>query len=130
MKASQDWAKGVSPEFADVMAKSMAGVEDMMPTMPKDIMEAFMGKGVNPDALDVKTKLLLTLQGLAVQGGLNPTMLAEPQIKLTLRHALEAGATAQEINETIALSAMFGGAAVMTRVLEMAQAVIEKDQAK
>ncbi|MCF2872128.1 carboxymuconolactone decarboxylase family protein [Octadecabacter sp. G9-8] len=122
MKASQDWAKGVSPEFADVMAESMKGVADLMPTMPADVMEAFMGKGANPDALDAKTKLLLTLHGLTIQGAL-----AEPQIELTVRHAVEAGATGQEINETIALAGLFGGAPAMTKALEIAQNVIKKD---
>ncbi|MDC1228225.1 carboxymuconolactone decarboxylase family protein [Octadecabacter sp.] len=122
MKAGQDWAKDVSPEFADVMAQSMKGVADLMPTMPADMIEQFMGKGANPDSLDAKTKLLLTLQGLTIQGAL-----AQPQIELTVRHALEAGATAQEINETIALAGLFGGAPAMTKALEIAQAVINKD---
>jgi 4-carboxymuconolactone decarboxylase len=90
--------------------------------MPADVMEQFMGKGANPDALDAKTKLLLTLQGLTIQGAL-----AEPQIELTVRHALEAGATAQEINETIALAGLFGGAPAMTKALEIAHKVINKD---
>jgi 4-carboxymuconolactone decarboxylase len=122
MKAGQDWAKDVSPEFADVMAQSMKGVADLMPTMPADMIEQFMGKGANPDALDAKTKLLLMLQGLTIQGAL-----AQPQIELTVRHALEAGATAQEISETIALAGLFGGAPAMTKALEIAQAVINKD---
>jgi 4-carboxymuconolactone decarboxylase len=123
MKASQDWAKGVSPEFADVMAKSMKGVEDLLPTMPADVMEAFMGKGANADALDAKTKLLLTLQGLTIQGAV-----PEPQIKLTVRHALEAGATPTEVNETIALAGLFGGTPAMTKALELAQDVMKKDE--
>lgn len=125
MKASQDWAKGVSPEFADAMAKSMKGFEDLMPVMPKEMMEAFMGKGLNPDALDAKTKLLLTLQGLTIQGAL-----AEPQIKLTVRHALEAGASAQEVTETIALAGLFGGAPSMTKAMELANSVLSKDAEK
>lgn len=122
MKASQDWAQGVSPEFADVMAKSMKGVAEMMPTMPADLMEAVMGKGANPDALDAKTKLLLTLQGLTIQGAV-----VEPQIELTVRHALEAGASSQEITETIALAGLFGGAPAMTKAMELAQKVMNKD---
>ena len=47
-----------------------------------------MGKTFNPDGLDAKTRLLLTLAGLTMQGAQ-----AEPQIRLTVRHALEAGAT-------------------------------------
>ncbi|MCL4146929.1 UNVERIFIED_CONTAM: hypothetical protein GTU68_060921 [Idotea baltica] len=100
----------------------MKGFEDLMPTMPKDVMEAFMGKGMNPDALDAKTKLLLTLQGLTIQGAL-----AEPQIKLTVRHAIEAGATPQEVTETIALAGLFGGAPSMTKAMELANSVITKD---
>ncbi len=126
MKASQDWARGVSPEFADAMRDSMKGVEDLFPTMTKDMMEQFMGKGMNPDALDAKTKLLLTLQGLTIQGALNTDLMAEPQIKLTVRHALEAGATVQEVTETIALAGLFGGAPAMTKALELAQDVIKK----
>ena len=122
MKASQDWAKSISPEFADVMAKSMQGFEDLMPTMPRDMMEMFMGKGLNPDALDAKTRLLLTLQGLTIQGAL-----AEAQIKLTVRHAVEAGATPQEVTETIALAGLFGGAPAMTKAMELAAGVLQKD---
>ena len=123
MKASQDWAKGISPEFAEVMSKSMQGFEDVMPTMPKDMMEQFMGKGINPDGLDAKTRLLLTLQGLVIQGAI-----AEPQIKLTVRHAIEAGATQIEITETIALASMFGGGAGMPKALELAGEVFKKDE--
>ena len=123
MKAGQDWAKSLSPEFAEVMAKSMKGFEDLMPIMPKEMMEAFMGKGINPEGLDAKTRLLLTLQGLVFQGSL-----AEPQIKLTVRHAVEAGATQIEITETIALAGMFGGAVGMPKALELANEVFKKDQ--
>lgn len=122
MKAGQDWAKGVSPEFADVMKQSMKGVEDLMPTMSKDMMEAFMGKGANPDALDAKTRLLLTLQGLTIQSGLTASAMPDAQITLTVRHAVEAGATAQEVNETIALASLFGGAPGMAKAMELAQA--------
>jgi len=123
MSASQDWAKSISPEFADVMAKSMQGIEDIIPTMPKDVMEAFIGKSMNPDGLDAKTRLLMTLQGLVIQGSV-----AEPQIKLTIRHAVEAGGTQIEITETIALAGMFGGGAGMPKALELASEVFKKDE--
>ena len=38
---------------------------------------------------------------------------------MTLRHLLEADATEQEINETIALAGLFGGAPAMTKALEL-----------
>lgn len=120
MKMGQEWAKQVNPALESFAPK---GFEDMFPTMPKDVMEAFMGKGINPEGLDAKTKLLLTLQGLTIAGAN-----AEPQIKLTVRHALEAGATKQEIAETIAQAGMFGGVPAMTRAMELATDVLDKDQ--
>ena len=126
MKAGQDWAKGVSPEFADVMKESMKGVEDLFPTMSKELMEQFLGKGADAEAMDAKTKLLLTLQGLTIQGGLSQGIMAETQIRLTVSHALEAGATHKEVSETIVMAGMFGGAPVMTKAMELAQGVFDK----
>ena len=124
MKMGQDWAKQINPDLESFVPK---GFEDMFPTMPKDMMEIFMGNGANPDSLDAKTKLLLTLHGLTIAGAL-----AEQQIKLTVRHAVEAGATKQEIAETIAQAAMFGGVPAMTKAMELATAVLDgvsdKDQ--
>lgn len=79
-----------------------------------------MGKGLNPEGLDAKTRLLLTLQGLTIQGAV-----AEPQIRLTLRHVIEAGATEQEISETIALASLFGGAPAMAKAMQLYQVVKE-----
>ena len=73
-------------------------------------------------AKSIKTKLLLTLQGLTIQGAV-----AEAQIKLTVRHVIEAGATSQEVAETIALAGMFGGVPAMTKAMELANAVMKKD---
>ena len=120
MKMGQEWAKQVNPALESFAPK---GFEDIFPTMPKDVMEAFMGKGINPEGLDAKTKLLLTLQGLTIAGAN-----AEPQIKLTVRHAIEAGATKQEIAETIAQAGMFGGVPAMTKAMELATDVLDKDQ--
>ena len=119
MKQAQEMAKSVPA----MDAFTPKGFEAMMGTMPKDMMEQFMGKGINPDGLDVKTRLLLTLQGLVVQGAI-----AEPQIKLTVRHAIEAGATQIEITETIALAGMFGGGVGMPKALELAGEVFKKDE--
>ena len=113
----QQWAKSLNPELENF---SLKGFEAMWPTMPKELMEAFMGKGLNPEGLDAKTKLLLTLQGLTIQGAH-----AEPQIRLTVRHALEAGATEQEIAETVAMAAMFGGVPAMTKAMTLVREVLD-----
>lgn len=54
--------------------------------------------------------------------------LAEPQIKLTVRHAVEAGASQIEITETIAMAGMFGGGAGVPKALELAGEVFKKDE--
>ena len=120
MKMGQDWAKAMNPALESFTPK---GFEAMMPTMPKDVMETFMGKTMNPEGLDAKTRLLLTLMGLTIMGAQ-----AEAQIRLTVRHLVEAGATKQEIAETIAQAAMFGGVPAMTKAMELATEVLDKDE--
>ena len=120
MKMGQDMAKQMNPALESFTPK---GFEDMFPTMSKDMMEQFMGKGANPDGLDAKVRLLLTLQGLTIAGAQ-----AEAQVRLTVRHAVEAGATKQEIAETIAQAAMFGGVPAMTKAMTLANEVLDKDE--
>uniref|UniRef100_UPI004048BC27 carboxymuconolactone decarboxylase family protein n=1 Tax=Yoonia sp. TaxID=2212373 RepID=UPI004048BC27 len=119
MAMGQDWAKQLNPGMEAFTTKGFA---DLFPTMSKEMMEQFFGKGMNPEGLDAKTKLLLTLNALTVTGAT-----AEPQIRLTVRHLVAAGATKQEIAETIAQAAMFGGVPAMTKAMDLATDVMEKD---
>tara|TARA_B110000503_G_scaffold79373_1_gene121935 strand:+ start:915 stop:1313 length:399 start_codon:yes stop_codon:yes gene_type:complete len=119
MAMGQDLAKQLNPAMESFVGK---GFEDLFPTMSKDMMEQFMGKGMNPDGLDAKTKLLLTLHALTIMGAS-----ADVQIRLTVRHLVEAGATKQEIAETIAQAAVFGGVPAMTMAMGIATDVMEKD---
>ncbi len=119
MKVSQDWAKQMNPALESFTPK---GFEAMWPTIPQEAMEMWFGKGINPEGLDAKTRLLLTLMGLTIMGAQ-----AESQIRLTVRHATEAGATKQEIAETIAQAAVFGGVPAMTKAMEIATDVLDKD---
>ncbi len=119
MKMGQDWVKQINPALENFTPK---GLEAMFPTMPQEAMEMWFGKGLNPEGLDAKTRLLLTLMGLTVMGAQ-----AEAQVRLTVRHAVEAGASKQEIAETIAQAAMFGGVPAMTKAMELATEVLEKE---
>jgi 4-carboxymuconolactone decarboxylase len=47
---------------------------------------------------------------------------------MTVRHALAAGATKDEIAETIAQMSMFAGIPAMTRAMELARDVMEDDK--
>lgn len=115
--AMQDWVKAVNPALASFTPNSF---DKIWPTVPAEVLEAFWGKQFNPGGLEAKTRLLLTLQGLTIQGAV-----AEPQIRLTVRHALEAGASKQEIAEAIAMAAAFGGVPAMQKAMELAKEAIE-----
>lgn len=118
MRMGQDWAKALNPALTSFTPK---GFEQMLPTMPKDILDAMMGKTFNPEGLDAKTRLLMTLFGLTVVGAQ-----AEAQVRLTVRHAVEAGASKQEIAETIAQAAVFGGVPAMSKAMELATEVLDE----
>jgi len=113
----QDMAKAMNPALENFTPQ---GFEKLWPTMPKEVMEQFAGKGINPDGLDAKTKMLLTLAGLTVLGAQ-----AEAQIRLTVRQAVEQGATHQEIAETIGLMGLFGGLPAMNKAMTLATEVLE-----
>ena len=116
LKMGEDWAKAMGPAWANFTPKAF---EDLMPTMPKDLMESLMGKTFNPEGLDAKSRLFLTLAGLTITGAS-----AEPQIRMTVRHLLEAGATQQEVAEALALAGMFGGAPAMSKAMQLAGEVM------
>jgi 4-carboxymuconolactone decarboxylase len=119
MEQGQQMAKAMQVDPSKLPA--MPSMADWMPTMPAPLMEAYMGKGLNPEGLDAKTRLLVTLSALTIYGAQ-----AEDPVRLTLRHAMEAGATAQEIAETIVQVAPFAGAPAVTRAMELAKSEIEK----
>ena len=121
MSQAQEMAKSFNPALETFNPK---GFEKLWPTMSKDVMEMWFGKGISKEGLDAKARLLLTLAGLTMQGAQ-----ADTPFRMTVRHALEAGATKDEIAETIAQMSMFAGIPAMTRAMELAREVMadEKD---
>jgi 4-carboxymuconolactone decarboxylase len=115
MESGQEMLRSFNPGLENLPA---GGMDKLFPTMPASVMEMWFGKTFNRDGLDAKTRLLVTLAALTVQGAV-----AEPQVKLTVRHALEAGATEREIAEVIWQMSMFGGLPAMQKALELAQSV-------
>jgi len=122
MRQAQEMAKAFNPALESYSPK---GFETLWPTMPKDMMEMSFGKGLSEDGLDAKTRLLLTLAGLTMLGAQS-----DMQLRMTVRHALEAGATEDEIAETIAQMAMFAGIPSMTRAMDYAREVFEERDTK
>ncbi len=120
MAQAQEMAKAFNPSLENFAPKeAMKGFEALWPTMPKEVMEMMFGKTVNKDGLDAKTRLLLTLAGLTMQGAQ-----ADTAVRQTVRHALEAGAKKQEIAEAIGQMSVFAGVPAVTKALELAQEVM------
>ena len=122
MAQAQEMAKAFNPALESYSPKDM---EALWPTMPKEFMEMMFGKGISKDGLDARTRLLITLAGLTMLGAQSDT-----QFRMTVRHALEAGATKDEIAETIGMMSMFAGIPSMTRAMEFAREVLDEDKDK
>ncbi|MCV2863714.1 carboxymuconolactone decarboxylase family protein [Albidovulum sediminicola] len=118
MEQGQEMARSINPALENFKGFDFA---KMWPTMSKDMMEMWFGNTFNREGLDAKTRLLLTIAGLTVLGAQ-----AEAQMKIAIRHAVEAGATQREIAETIYQMSMFGGLPAMTKALEIAQSVFDE----
>lgn len=122
MTQGQDMARTFNPALEHFDTRSF---EKMFPVMPSDMLEMWFGRTFNRDGLDAKTRLLVTIAAMTVQGAH-----AEPQLRLTIRHAIEAGATAREVAEVIYQMGMFGGIPAMQKALEIAQGVFAESEEK
>ena len=122
LSQGQEMARTFNPALEHFDVKAF---EKMFPTMPADVLEMWFGKTFNRDGLDAKTRLLVTIAAMTVQGAL-----AEPQLRLAVRHARAAGATQREIAETIWQMSMFGGLPAMQKALELAQSVFAEEEAE
>lgn len=118
MEQGTEMARMFNPALESFNPKAF---EKMFPTMPADMLEMWFGKTFNRDGLDARTRLLVTLAGQVTLGAQ-----AEAPIRLTIRHALEAGATEREIAEVIFQMSMFGGVPAMTKALELAREVFDE----
>ncbi|MFC7703451.1 carboxymuconolactone decarboxylase family protein [Plastorhodobacter daqingensis] len=117
---SQEMARKFNPALEHFR---LTGYEDLMPTLSKSFMEMAFGNTFNREGLDAKTRLLVIIAALTVVGAQ-----AEAQLKLSIRHALEAGARKREIAEVIQQMTMFGGLPAATKALQIAQSVFDETE--
>lgn len=122
LQSGQEMARAFNPALEKFDPRTL---EKMFPTMSADMMEMWFGRTFNREGPDAKTRLLLTIGALTVQGAV-----AEPQLRLAVRHARSAGATQREIAETIWQMSMFGGLPAMQKALELAQSVFAEEEAE
>ena len=122
MRAAEDMAKAIQKSFesSHVPQRDLA-----WPKLPKEWMEMLFGNAINTGGLDARTKLLLTLSGIVIQGVINETAFSQ-----TIRHLKAAEVSDQEITETIAFISIFAGVPSMIKAMTLAGAVLSpnKDQ--
>ena len=117
---SQEMARAFNPALESF---NIAALEKLIPVLPKDMLEIFFGRTFNREGLDARTRFLVSIAGMVASG-----VHGDPQLRLGIRNALEAGATKREIAETIFQMSMFGGVPAMTRALDIAQGVFDETQ--
>jgi 4-carboxymuconolactone decarboxylase len=115
MESSQKMAQAFVPGMENFDAKAF---EKFFPPMPRELLEMWFGKTFNPEGLDARTRFLVTIAALTVLGPVG-----EPQLRMTIRNALSAGATRREVAEVIWQMSVFGGVPAMQKALEIAQGV-------
>ena len=120
LQQGQEMARAFNPAMEQV---DTSAFEKLVPTMPADVLEMWFGRTFNREGLDAKTRLLLTIGAITVQGAM-----AEPQLRMTIRQALEAGATRREIAETIYQMSMFAGLPAMQKALAVAASVYDDEE--
>lgn len=122
LEQSQKMASAFMPGLESFDAKAM---EKFFPVMPKELLEMWFGKTFNPEGLDARTRFLVTIAALTVLGPVG-----EPQLRMTIKNGLSAGATKREVAEVIWQMSMFGGLPAMQKALEIAQAVFAETEEK
>ena len=116
MEQAQAMTKG----FPAMEAFSLKEVEKLWPTMPRDWLEMVWGNKVNENGLDARTRLMLTVAGLTMQGAQNDVALRQ-----TVRHLAELEVGEQQIYEAIGMMSLFAGLPATTRAMEIAREVLE-----
>ena len=120
MRAAEDMAKAIQQSFG---SSHVPQADLAWPTLPKEWMEMLFGNAINTGGLDAKTKLLLTLSGLMMQGVSNETAFSQ-----TIRHLKVAEVSDQEITETIAFISIFAGLPSMTKAMTLAGSVLSPNE--
>lgn len=120
LTSGQEMARAFNPALEHFDSRAF---EKLIPTMPAEMLEMWFGRTFNREGLDARTRLLVTLAGMVAQGAV-----AEPQIRMTIRHAREAGATRREVAEVIYQMGMIAGLPAMQKALELAQTVFDDEE--
>jgi 4-carboxymuconolactone decarboxylase len=122
LEQGQKMASAFMPGMDTIDPKAF---EKMFPAMPKELLEMWFGKTFNPEGLDARTRFLVTIAAQTVLGPMG-----EPQLRMTIKNALAAGATKREVAEVIWQMSMFAGVPAMQKALDIAQGVFAETDDK
>ncbi len=116
LEAGRELSERVMPGLETVLAKKY---DDLLPGFS----EWQIGTVYARDALDMKTRQLATVAGLAVMGAQT-----RPQLKIHVASALKIGATKREIAETILQMSLYGGFPAAINALNAAMEVFDEEE--
>ncbi len=97
--------------------------DDLLPGFSEWQIGTVYGGVYARDGLDMKTRQLATIAGLAALGGQT-----RPQLKIHVVSALKIGATKREIAETILQMSLYGGFPAAINALNAAMEVFDEEE--
>ena len=120
LEAGRGFSERVMPGLEIVLAKKY---DDLLPGFSEWQIGTVYGGVYARDALDMKTRQLATVAGLAVMGAQT-----RPQLKIHVASALKIGATKREIAETIMQMSLYGGFPAAINALNAAMEVFDEEE--
>ena len=121
LEAGRELSERVMPGLVAALAKKY---DDLLPGFSEWQIATVYGGVYARDGLDLKTRQLATIAGLAVLGAQT-----RPQLKIHVAAALKLDATKREIAETILQMALYGGFPAAINALNAAMEVFEEEGA-
>lgn len=120
LEAGRELSERVMPGLEAALAKKY---DDLLPGFSEWQIGTVYGGVYARDGLDLKTRQLATIAGLAVLGAQT-----RPQLKIHVAAALKIGATKREIAETILQMSLYGGFPAAINALNAAMEVFDEEE--
>ena len=120
LEAGRELSERVMPGLEAALAKKY---DEILPGFSEWQIATVYGGVYARDGLDMKTRQLATVAGLAVLGGQT-----RPQLKIHVAAALKLGATKREIAETILQMSLYGGFPAAINALNAAMEVFDEEE--
>ena len=118
LDAGRDVVARLNPPLEGALAEKY---DALVPDFAESLVEWAYGRHYARPNLDLKTRQLCTISALTVLGGQTA-----PQLKITIKHTLAAGATREEIIEAIWQMAVYGGLPAAINGLNAAQELFDE----